>query len=459
MDKNSKFAPRAVTDTETFADICLPETNKSVLAVILGGGASERLYPLTRDRATPAVPLAANYRLIDIPVSNCLHSEIDRIYVLTQVNSFSLNRHCFTAYAPCLNSYQTSGFVEVLAAQQSPDNPHWFQGTADAVRQNLTLLEEHGASDYLILDGDQLYRLDYRQVVKCHRDSNADITVAALPVDRERAASLGVMKIDEGGRVVEFAEKPQGEELERMKTDTTLLGLSPSEASDRPFLASMGIYVISNKALGRLLREDFPTANDFGREVIPAACGNGCKVQAYLYDGYWEDIGSIKAYYKANLRLTKPNPPFTFYDRSAPVFTQSRSLPPSSLCNVDIEGSVIGEGCILKDCCVHGSMIGLRSVVNSGSVLEETLMLGADYYETPQEQHLLLSSGGVPMGVGINCVIRGAIIDKNARIGANVQIINQDGIQESAREEEGFVISKGIVTILRQATIPAHTVI
>ncbi|CAI5966033.1 unnamed protein product, partial [Closterium sp. NIES-65] len=394
--------------------------SKSVLSVILGGGASAKLYPLTKERATPAVPLAANYRLIDIPVSNCLNSDIDRIYVLTQVNSASLNRHCFTAYAPCLSGYQTKGFVEVLAAEQSPDNPNWFQGTADAVRQYIWLLEDHNPQEYLILAADQLYRCDYRRIIKCHRGAGADITVAAIPVDRERATSFGIMKVDEDGRVTEFAEKPQGAELDKMKMDTTNVGLDPQEAAKRPFIASMGIYVISREALPRLLLEQFPDANDFGREVIPAACANGSKVQAYIYDGYWEDIGSIDAFYHANLRLTKPNPPFTFYDRSAPIFTQSRSLPPSKLNNVDISGSVIGEGCILQECAIHDSMVGLRSIVGAGSSIHDSLLLGADYYEDEDELQRVLASGQLPIGVGRNSVIKGAILDKNARIGDNV---------------------------------------
>ncbi|GJP37049.1 hypothetical protein CLOM_g21503 [Closterium sp. NIES-68] len=452
--------PRAISDSETFTDFCLdPEPNKSVLSVILGGGASARLYPLTKDRATPAVPLAANYRLIDIPVSNCLNSDIDRIYVLTQVNSASLNRHCFTAYAPCLNGYQSKGFVEVLAAQQSPDNPNWFQGTADAVRQYIWLLEDHNPQEYLILAGDQLYRFDYRRIIQCHRRAGADITVAAIPVDRERATSFGLMKVDDDGRVIEFAEKPQGAELDRMKVDTTSVGLDDREAAERPFIASMGIYVISRDALPRLLLEQFPDANDFGREVIPAACANGSKVQAYIYDGYWEDIGSIDAFYHANLRLTKPNPPFTFYDRSAPIFTQSRSLPPSKLNDVDIAGSVIGEGCILQECAIHDSVVGLRSIVGAGSSIHDSLLLGADYYENADELEKILASGRVPIGVGQNSVIKGAILDKNARIGDNVHIINKDGVQESAQEDAGFVINKGIVTVLRNATIPSGTII
>ncbi|CAI5989525.1 unnamed protein product [Closterium sp. NIES-65] len=460
--KNLKrpVTPRAISDSEAFTDVCLdPEPNKSVLSVILGGGASAKLYPLTKERATPAVPLAANYRLIDIPVSNCLNSDIDRIYVLTQVNSASLNRHCFTAYAPCLSGYQTKGFVEVLAAEQSPDNPNWFQGTADAVRQYIWLLEDHNPQEYLILAADQLYRCDYRRIIKCHRGAGADITVAAIPVDRERATSFGIMKVDEDGRVTEFAEKPQGAELDKMKMDTTNVGLDPQEAAKRPFIASMGIYVISREALPRLLLEQFPDANDFGREVIPAACANGSKVQAYIYDGYWEDIGSIDAFYHANLRLTKPNPPFTFYDRSAPIFTQSRSLPPSKLNNVDISGSVIGEGCILQECAIHDSMVGLRSIVGAGSSIHDSLLLGADYYEDEDELQRVLASGQLPIGVGRNSVIKGAILDKNARIGDNVHIINKDGVQESIQEDSGFVINKGIVTVLRNATIPSGSVI
>nr|ABN59380.1 cytosolic small subunit ADP glucose pyrophosphorylase [Triticum aestivum] len=437
-----------------------PHANDSVLGIILGGGAGTRLYPLTKKRAKPAVPLGANYRLIDIPVSNCLNSNIPKIYVLTQFNSASLNRHLSRAYGSNIGGYKNEGFVEVLAAQQSPDNPDWFQGTADAVRQYLWLFEEHNVMEYLILAGDHLYRMDYEKFIQAHRESDADITVAALPVDEERATAFGLMKIDEEGRIIEFAEKPKGEQLKAMMVDTTILGLDDARAKEMPYIASMGIYVISKHVMLQLLREQFPGANDFGSEVIPGATSTGMRVQAYLYDGYWEDIGTIEAFYNANLGITKkPIPDFSFYDRSAPIYTQPRHLPPSKVLDADVTDSVIGEGCVIKNCKIHHSVVGLRSCISEGAIIEDTLLMGADYYETEADKKLLAEKGGIPIGIGKNSHIKRAIIDKNARIGDNVMIINVDNVQEAARETDGYFIKSGIVTVIKDALLPSGTVI
>ncbi|CAH2044809.1 unnamed protein product [Thlaspi arvense] len=474
-------SPKAVSDSQNSQTCLDPDASSSVLGIILGGGAGTRLYPLTKKRAKPAVPLGANYRLIDIPVSNCLNSNINKIYVLTQFNSASLNRHLSRAYATNMGGYKNEGFVEVLAAQQSPENPNWFQGTADAVRQYLWLFEEHNVLEYLILAGDHLYRMDYEKFIQAHRETDADITVAALPMDEERATAFGLMKIDEEGRIVEFAEKPKGEQLKAMKVDTTILGLDDKRAKEMPYIASMGIYVVSKDVMLELLRNKFPGANDFGSEVIPGATSLGLRllvadeamlkqnlanfddvlqVQAYLYDGYWEDIGTIEAFYNANLGITKkPVPDFSFYDRSAPIYTQPRYLPPSKMLDADVTDSVIGEGCVIKNCKIHHSVVGLRSCISEGAIIEDSLLMGADYYETASEKSLLTAKGSVPIGIGKNSHIKRAIIDKNARIGDNVKIINSDNVQEAARESEGYFIKSGIVTVIKDALIPTGTLI
>ncbi|WJX32742.1 glucose-1-phosphate adenylyltransferase [Trifolium repens] len=453
-------SPKAVSDSKNSQTCLDPDASKSVLGIILGGGAGTRLYPLTKKRAKPAVPLGANYRLIDIPVSNCLNSNISKIYVLTQFNSASLNRHLSRAYASNMGGYKNEGFVEVLAAQQSPENPNWFQGTADAVRQYLWLFEEHNVLEYLVLAGDHLYRMDYERFIQAHRESDADITVAALPMDEARATAFGLMKIDEEGRIIEFAEKPKGEQLKAMKVDTTILGLDDERAKEMPYIASMGIYVVSKNVMLDLLRDKFPGANDFGSEVIPGATELGLRVQAYLYDGYWEDIGTIEAFYNANLGITKkPVPDFSFYDRSSPIYTQPRYLPPSKMLDADITDSVIGEGCVIKNCKIHHSVVGLRSCISEGAIIEDTLLMGADYYETDADRRFLAAKGSVPIGIGKNSHIRRAIIDKNARIGDDVKIINSDNVQEAARETEGYFIKSGIVTVIKDALIPSGTVI
>jgi glucose-1-phosphate adenylyltransferase len=428
---------------------------KRVLAIILGGGAGTRLYPLTKLRAKPAVPLAAKYRLIDIPISNCINSEIQRIYVLTQFNSASLNRHIARTYGMAGFS---QGFVEVLAAQQTPESPNWFEGTADAVRKYMWLFAEWDVDQYLILSGDHLYRMNYMDFIQRHRDTKADITLSVVRVDESRASDFGLMKIDKSGRVVSFSEKPTGDALKAMRVDTTVLGLPRKEAKESPYLASMGIYVFEKQVLFDLLKRA-PEQTDFGREILPTSAKD-YNVQAYLFKDYWEDIGTIEAFYNANLALTEqPDPPFSFYDEKAPIYTRSRYLPPTKLLDSRVVESMVGEGSILKECTIKRSVIGIRSRIETGCVIDNALLMGADYYESPLERAKTLESGKVPLGVGANTTIRRAIVDKNARIGRNVQIVNKDRVTEGRREELGFVIENEIVVVIKNATISDGTTI
>ncbi|MEO0869589.1 MAG: glucose-1-phosphate adenylyltransferase [Cyanobacteria bacterium J06642_11] len=423
---------------------------KRVLSIILGGGAGTRLYPLTKFRAKPAVPLAGKYRLIDIPVSNCINSEILKIYVLTQFNSASLNRHITRAY----NFSQFSdGFVEVLAAQQTPESPSWFQGTADAVRKYLWLFESWDVDEIIILSGDHLYRMDYGLFVDRHRETGADITLSVVPVGYNVASSFGLMKIDGSGRIVDFNEKPKGDALESMKVDTTTLGLNAEEAKEKPFIASMGIYVFKKQTLIDLLRRS-PEQTDFGKEIIPGSARD-YNVQAYLFDGYWEDIGTIEAFFNANLALTQqPHPPFSFYDEFSPIYTRARYLPPSKVLNSKITESIIGDGCIIKEGSIHRTVIGLRQRIGSNCEIENALLMGADYYESSSESQQHLTRGKIPVGIGEGSIIKNTIVDKNARIGRNVTIVNKENIQEAEREDLGFYIRSGIVVILKNAVIP-----
>lgn len=430
---------------------------KRVLAIILGGGAGTRLYPLTKLRAKPAVPLGAKYRLIDIPISNCINSEIQRIYVLTQFNSASLNRHIARTYHLAGAGF-TQGFVEVLAAQQTQDSPSWFEGTADAVRKYLWLFAEWDVDQYLILSGDHLYRMNYADFIRRHRETKADITISVVPINENRASDFGLMKIDQKGRVTAFSEKPKGTALKTMRVDTTILGLAPEDAKESPYIASMGIYVFEKQVLHDLLQRD-RQRHDFGREILPAALIDH-KVQAYLFNDYWEDIGTIEAFYNANLALTEqPDPPFSFYDEKAPIYTRPRYLPPTKLLDSKIIESMVGEGCILKECTVKRSVIGIRSRIETGCLIDNALLMGSDFYESPAERIQALERGKVPLGVGASTTIRRAIVDKNARIGRNVQIVNKDGVIEGTREALGFVIQNGIVVIIKNATIPDGTVI
>ena len=430
---------------------------KRVLAIILGGGAGTRLYPLTKLRAKPAVPLGAKYRLIDIPISNCINSELQRIYVLTQFNSASLNRHIARTYAAAGSGF-SQGFVEVLATQQTQESPSWFEGTADAVRKYRWLFAEWDVDQYLILSGDHLYRMNYEEFIQRHRDTKADITLSVVPVDEARASEFGLMKIDGRGRVRSFSEKPKGEALKAMAVDTTLLGLSKEKATELPFIASMGIYVFEKQVLLDLLNAN-PKHTDFGKEIIPSAALNH-KVQAYLFKDYWEDIGTIESFYDANLALTEqPVPSFSFYDEKAPIYTRSRYLPPTKLLDSRVIESMVGEGCILKECTVKRSVVGIRSRIETGCVIDNALLMGSDFYESPTERQQALDCGKVPLGVGANTTIQRAIVDKNARIGRNVRIVNQDSVREATQEDLGFVIRSGIVVVIKNATIPDGTVI
>nr|YP_009530527.1 glucose-1-phosphate adenylyltransferase [Paulinella micropora]AXY63216.1 glucose-1-phosphate adenylyltransferase [Paulinella micropora] len=430
---------------------------KRVLAIILGGGAGTRLYPLTKMRAKPAVPLAGKYRLIDIPVSNCINSGINKIYVLTQFNSTSLSRHLLQSYN--LSGGFAGGFVEVLSAQQTPDSCNWFEGTADAVRKYQWLFEESDADDYLILSGDQIYRMDYSRLIVQHRESNANLSVAVLPVDQEQAEGFGLILADSNNDIKEFREKPRGKSLLEMAVDTSSLGLSIEESRQRPYLASMGIYVFNRDSLFDILNQN-PSYTDFGKEIIPESLARGDIVKSYVFNDYWEDIGTIEAFFDANLALTDyPVPAFSFYHDQFPIYTRPRYLPPSTLLDAQVTQSIIGEGSILKSCSIHHCVLGIRSRIENDVVLQDTLVMGADYYESTEEQVLLKGQGGVPMGVGAGTTVKRAILDKNARIGRNTVITNKDRVEEADQPELGFYIRNGIVVVLKNATIADGTVI
>ncbi|XP_022763239.1 glucose-1-phosphate adenylyltransferase large subunit 1-like [Durio zibethinus] len=435
---------------------------KNVASVILGGGAGTHLFPLTRRAAIPAIPVGGCYKLIDIPMSNCINSGINKIFVLTQFNSASLNRHLArTYYGNGINF--GDGFVEVLAATQTSGEAgkKWFQGTADAVRQFIWVFEDEknrNIENIVILCGDHLYRMDYMEFLQSHVDSNADITISCVTVDNSRASDYGLVKIDGRGRIVQFAEKPKGADLKAMQTDTTLLGLSPQEAMRSPYIASMGVYVFKTDVLLKLLRWRFPTSNDFGSEIIPAAVMEH-DVLAYIFRDYWEDIGTIKSFYEANLALTEEFPKFEFYDPKTPFYTSPRYLPPTKIDKCRIKDALISHGCFLRECSVQHSVVGERSRLDFGVELQDTVMLGADCYQTESEIASLLAEGKVPIGIGRNTKIRSCIIDKNAKIGKDVVIVNKAGVQEAARPEEGFYIRSGITIILEKATIEDGTVI
>ncbi|CAL0305839.1 unnamed protein product [Lupinus luteus] len=436
---------------------------KSVASIILGGGAGTRLFPLTSRRAKPAVPIGGCYRLIDIPMSNCINSGIKKIFILTQFNSFSLNRHLSRTYNFGNGVNFGDGFVEVLAATQTPGEAgkKWFQGTADAVRQFFWVFEDaknKNVEHILILSGDHLYRMDYMDFVQRHIDTNADITVSCVPMDDSRASDFGLMKIDRTGRVIQFAEKPKGSDLKAMYVDTTLLGLSAEDANKHPYIASMGVYVFRTETLLNLLRSNCSLCNDFGSEIIPSAVSDH-NVQAYLFNDYWEDIGTIKSFFDSNLALTEQPPKFEFYDPKTPFFTSPRFLPPTKVEKCKIVDAIISHGCFLRECSVQHSIVGVRSRLESGVEFKDTMMMGADYYQTESEIASLLAEGKVPIGVGENTKIRNCIIDKNAKIGRNVVISNTDDVQEADRPNEGFYIRSGITITLKNATIKDGTVI
>jgi glucose-1-phosphate adenylyltransferase len=416
---------------------------QDVLAVVLGGGRGGRLYPLTKLRAKPAMPIAGKYRLIDIPISNCINSGITRIFVLTQFLSASLHRHVFATYKFDVFS---GGFVEILPAEQTLTRSDWYQGTADAVRQQMHRFLSREPEDVLILAGDHLYRMDYSQFIRFHRESRADVTVAVLPVSAADALRYGILHTNDEGRIVAFREKPQGADA--------LEGLESRHGDERPYLASMGVYVFRMDVLVRLLEET--SGDDFGKHIIPAAI-ESVRVYAFPFDGYWEDIGTISAFYEANLALTRQDPPFDFYDPHRPIYTRSRFLPPSRVDGCRMQQVLVAEGCWLYDADIKESIIGLRSVVRPGAQLRQVVMMGADYYEDDDEKVENRRLGRPHVGIGQDAHIERAIIDKNARIGQGVIIHSHEG--EPDREEEHYAIRDGIVVIPKNAIISDGTTV
>jgi glucose-1-phosphate adenylyltransferase len=427
---------------------------RNLLAVILGGGAGTRLFPLTQQRSKPAVPLGGKYRLVDIAISNCINSDVFKMFVLTQYNSASLNRHIAQTYR---FSQFSAGFVDILAAEQTPESPQWFQGTADAVRQVLPHIGDWGIDTLLILSGDHLYTMDYRHFLARHWDSDADVTVSVTPCDEAAATEFGLLKADASGRIVEFKEKPKGDELQSMRVDTTQLGLNAVEAAARPFLASMGIYVFKYDRLEQLLKND-PTHHDFGREIIPGAIKGG-NVQAFLFNGYWEDIGTISAFYRANLDLTSKIPKFNLFDAEAPVFTRARYLPPSKIEESQIHDSIVSDGCIITGAAITTSVVGLRSRISKNVVIDSSFLMGADYYQTFEEMRDDLVTGLPRVGIGEGTIINRAIIDKNARIGSGVKLLNEARLREADAEDGSYFIRDGIVIVPKNAVVKDGTVI
>lgn len=417
---------------------------KNAIALVLGGGRGTRLYPLTKVRSKPAVPVGGKYRLIDIPLSNCLNSEIKRMYVLTQFNSVSLHRHIRRTYR---FDHFDAGFVEILAAQQTLSNAGWYQGTADAVRQNLRYIEQPDIDLVLVLSGDQLYRMDFLEMARTHRESNADVTISAVPVAASEASGLGIMRADESGRVVGFLEKPKTEhELELVRTDTAWIDAQGIESRGRDCLASMGIYLFNRETLVDVLaKTDY---QDFGKEVFPA-CMRSRRVQLHLFDGYWEDIGTIRSFYDANLALASPDAPFNLNSPKAPLYTRARFLPPTRIDSATVSGSLIADGCEIESgAVIENSLIGLRCLIGRDVVIRNSIIMGNDYAEIPGEEN-----GRPPLGIGSGSLIENAIIDKNCRIGRNVRIKNEMKI-DSTEEAEGYVVRDGLFVATKNAVFP-----
>jgi glucose-1-phosphate adenylyltransferase len=416
---------------------------RRVLALILGGGQGSRLFPLTHLRSKPAVPIGGKYRLIDVPISNCLHADLRRIYVLTQFNSASLNRHVANTYRMDLFS---SGWVEILAAEQTPDSTAWFEGTADAVRKARRHFEPHDADYYLILAGDHLYRMDYRELLAAHIERKADITIAALPSTAEDATAMGIFTFDRAGQIVGFEEKPHAQRLSEMKASLPQGSDLLRTSDDKPFIASMGIYLFTRRVLLDMLDQ---TGNDFGRQLIPAALGR-YRVSAFLHGSYWADVGTVDNYYDANIQLTQPGAPFSFYHPSCPIFTHERFLPPSQLLQSDLNNALVADGSFLDRTVVADSVIGIRSIIRSGARIRRSVLLGADYYES--EGDGAEATTGVPLGIGRDVELDRVIVDKNARIGDGVRLINRAGVQEA--DGNGYYIRNGILIVPKDATIP-----
>ena len=419
-------------------------TNLSnTIALILGGGRGSRLFPLTKIRAKPAVPLAAKYRLIDIPISNCINSGLNRAYVLTQFLSESLHRHLRQTYT---FDHFSGGFVELLAAQQTVSaGTDWYQGTADAVRKNLVHLEEDWIEHVLILSGDQLYRMDFREMMKTHIESGADATIAGIPVSRKDASSLGIMQVDDDGRVKGFVEKPQtDEELAKVHMDPAWIDARGIPSGGRDCLASMGLYIFNKDVMVDMLKSN--DHSDFGKEVFPEAIESH-QVNVHLFDGYWEDIGTIRAFYEANLSLAGKNPPFDIRNREAPIYSRPRFLPPTIMGDAKVSGSLIADGCRIGDnVTIENSVIGLRTVIGNNVTIKDSVVMGADYIETNDPD-------AMSVGIGDGSVVCGTILDKNCRIGKNVKIVNEEKI-ENMGEDEPLQVRDGIPIVIKNAVIP-----
>jgi glucose-1-phosphate adenylyltransferase len=421
---------------------------RDVLAVILGGGAGTRLSPLTAHRSKPAVPLGGKYRLIDIPISNCVNSELMRMFVLTQYNSASLNRHVALAYR--FDRFG-SGFVTVLAAEQTPDSGEWYQGTADAVRQSLQHINRHPHRRVLILSGDQLYRMDFNTFDSHHRAMNADLTVATIPVTAEDAPGFGILKTDRDGVITEFHEKPSADQLAGLESPVS----AAMEAQGRVYLASMGIYNFEREVLNEVLTTH-PEHTDFGKEIIPDAIASR-RVVSFPFTGYWSDIGTIRSFYEANVALAHKAPEFDLYDEDAPIYSNARMLPPAKIQSALIRDSMIGEASVVIGATIEDSVIGIRSFVAQDAVLRRVVMLGADYLPWRARDRRPGENPPLHPGVGVGAVVENAIIDKNVQIGAGCRITNEAGVENA--DGDGWVIRDGIVVIQKDAVIPEGTVI
>ena len=422
---------------------------RRVLALVLGGGRGTRLYPLTRDRSKPAVPLAGKYRIIDVPLSNCVNSGVQRIYVLTQFNSVSLHRHIRRTYT--FDPF-SGGFVEILAAQQTLDNSGWYQGTADAVRQNLRYLQQPDIKHVLILSGDQLYRMNYADMLATHMDRKADVTIAGIPVADAAASALGIMRLAGDGRVEGFLEKPQtAAELEMVRTDPAWIDAQGIPAKGRSLMASMGIYLFDRDCLLDLLtKTDY---QDFGKEVFPTAI-RAKKVHLHPFDGYWEDIGTIRSYYQCNLELAGAAPPFELASAEAPIYSRARFLPPSRLDGASVRHSLVSDGCLIGDgAVIENSVIGLRCRIGKNVVIRNSVILGNDFYESADDLAADASRGLPPLGIGDGTIIEGAIVDKNVRIGRRTRIVNEHGWETTA-DSDRFTVRDGVAVVPKDAIVP-----
>ncbi|MES2892215.1 MAG: glucose-1-phosphate adenylyltransferase [Bacteroidota bacterium] len=415
----------------------------SVIAIVLGGGAGSRLYPLTASRSKPAVPIAGKYRLVDIPISNCINSGINRILVLTQFNSASLNKHIKNTYQFSLFS---KGFVDILAAEQTPDNPKWFQGTADAVRQSLRHIVNYDFEHVLILSGDQLYQMDFAEMIDNHTSKGADISIATIPVGRRDAPEFGILKSNEEHLITSFVEKPSKDILEEWTSDTG----AEMKAQGRDFLASMGIYIFSRKLLFDLLESEKKDATDFGKEIIPTSIEN-CKVVSFQYDGYWTDIGNIYSFFEANLALTLDLPPFNLFDNQKIVYSHARMLPPAKISGTTLEKTIIAEGSIINASRIENSVIGVRSRLGHGTTIVSCYIMGNDYYETLAEIENNTGKGIPKIGIGDRCYIKNAIVDKNCRIGNDVRINGGNHLADT--DHSLYVVKDGIVVLKKGAVL------